>query len=123
MSRITNDLDPGVVNMVEFFCSHGLPTKMSCQGHNKTTMSMFWIEFSTSVTKDDIIRFQRKYLNEYGMFVSSGRFVMRVLAFANEVRCSWEYMAASIEAADSDLHMWQHMESAYAAQKVQLDRR
>lgn len=106
MSKITGKLDPGVIRMVEFFNDNGLPTKMSCQGHNDTNMSMFWVEFDQSVTSDDIIGFQRKHLNKYGAFVSSGRFVKRVLAFANDVRYSWQYMAATMTAADNDLKRW-----------------
>lgn len=42
-------LDPSVVDMVRYFNAHGLPTRMSCEGHNKTNMSMFWIEFASCV--------------------------------------------------------------------------
>lgn len=40
-----NQLDPEVIPLVEYFNRVGLPTCMSCQGHNSTNMSMFWIEF------------------------------------------------------------------------------
>lgn len=106
MSKITGILDKEVIPMVNFFNENGLPTKMSCEGHNKTNQSMFWIEFDSSVTNEDIVQFQRKYLNEYGAFISFGRFVVRILASASGVRYSWEYMAATKEAARSDLQRW-----------------
>lgn len=28
-------IDPGVIPMVKFFNENGLPTHMSCQGHNR----------------------------------------------------------------------------------------
>ena len=59
MSTITGTIDPGVISMVKFFNENGLPTHMSCQGHNKTTMSMFWIEFDRSVTEDNILNFMK----------------------------------------------------------------
>ena len=52
--------------MSSFFNENGLPTNMSCQGHNKTNMSMFWIEFDRMVTEDNIIRFMRSHLNWMG---------------------------------------------------------
>lgn len=79
---------------------------MSCEGHNDTNMSMFWISFDPSVSEDDIIRFQRSHLNQHGGFVSNGRFVNRVIAFGNAVIHSWEYMAATKNAAYGDLARW-----------------
>ena len=101
-----DNLDPRVIPMVEFFNENGLPTEMSCQGHNTTTMSMFWISFDKSVTAEDIIRFQRQHLNRLGGFSINGRFVARILAWSCGVEYSWEYMAATIEAADEDLKHW-----------------
>lgn len=72
-------LDPEVIPLVRYFNQVGLPTCMSCQGHNTTRMSMFWIEFDKSVTNEDIINFQRKHTNEYGGFCINGRFVIRIL--------------------------------------------
>jgi hypothetical protein len=99
-------LDVGVVPLVEYFNSQGLKTKMSCQGHNTTTMSMFWIQFDSSVTEDDIIQFQRQHLNQLGGFSACGRFVKRILAYSTGVRYSWEYMASGVEAANCDLQNW-----------------
>ena len=73
-------LDPEVIPLVRYFNRMGLQTCMSCQGHNNTNMSMFWIEFDKSVTKDDIIEFQRQYTDKYGAFCCNGRFVLRILA-------------------------------------------
>ena len=66
-------IDPGVIPMVKFFNENGLPTHMSCQGHNRTNLSMFWIEFDPSVTEEDIVSFQRNHLDKLGGFSSNGR--------------------------------------------------
>ena len=106
-----NELDPEVIPMVEYFNSVGLPTYMSCQGHNKTNMSMFWIEFDKSVSIDDLVEFERKHTRMAGGFPCNGRFVIRILANSNvltpdsvSLRC--QYMAATIDAAKNDLHRW-----------------
>ena len=99
MSKITGNIDEKALPLVDFFNKNGLPTHMSCQGHNKTNMSMFWIE---------IVAFQRKHTNEFGAFCSCGRFVIRILATGNsdKVEYRYQYMAATIEAAYSDLKSW-----------------
>lgn len=75
-------------------------------------MSMFWIEFDKSVTKDDIIGFQRRHTNKYGGFCCNGRFVIRILAnstgVGSGVEYSYQYMAATIEAAMEDLSCWEN---------------
>ena len=106
MSIVYDELDPDVVPMVEFFNSNGLPTNMSCQGHNRSNMSMFWIRFTKDVTEEDVVRFQRKFLNKYGAFTSCGRFAQRIISFGNCVDKRWEYMAATVEAAQCDLKAW-----------------
>ena len=35
-------LDSEVIPLVKFFNDNGLKTHMSCQGHNKTNMSMYY---------------------------------------------------------------------------------
>ncbi|WP_196031562.1 hypothetical protein [Flavonifractor plautii] len=103
-------LDAEVVPLVRYFNSVGLPTRMSCQGHNETNMSMFWIEFDSSVAEEHIIEFQRKHANKYGGFCCNGRFVMRILANAtgigSGVERTYQYMAATIKAAHDDLERW-----------------
>lgn len=111
MKRYDNyQLDPGVFPLVEYFNNVGLPTRMSCQGHNSTNMSMFWIEFDRSVTEDDIVKFQCSHTNKYGGFCCNGRFAMRILAnttgVGSGVEHSYQYMAATIEAANEDLRNW-----------------
>ena len=69
-----SELDKRVIPLVRFFNENGLPTNMSCQGHNKTNMSMFWIEIDKTVTQDDIVKFMRNHLNWMGSFCSCGRF-------------------------------------------------
>lgn len=103
-------LDADVVPLVRFFNSVGLVTSMSCQGHNETNMSMFWIQFDKSVTEEDIIEFQRRHTNEYGGFCCNGRFVMRILAnttgIGSGVERTYQYMAATVKAAQGDLERW-----------------
>lgn len=108
------ELDERVIPLVQFFNGNGLPTCMSCQGHNRTNMSMFWIEFDKTVTQDDIVKFMRSHLNWMGNFCSCGRFAKRIIAFTNVVDQSesvaecWCYFAATVEAADADLYRWTH---------------
>ena len=64
-----SELDKRVIPLVRFFNENGLPTNMSCQGHNKTNMSMFWIEFDKTVTQDDIVKFMRNHLNWEFLFL------------------------------------------------------
>lgn len=105
-----NQLDPEVIPLVQYFNQVGLPTCMSCQGHNSTNMSMFWVEFAPTVTIEDIIKFQRQHTDKYGAFCCNGRFVIRILAnttgIGNGVEHSYQYMAATVEAANSDLEHW-----------------
>lgn len=109
MSRyVEAKLDKKVVPLVQFFNSNGLPTLMSCQGHNKTNMSMFWIEFDKAVTEADIVTFMRSHLNWAGMFCSCGRFAKRIYASHNSVYECWCYFAATVEAANADLYQWMH---------------
>ena len=100
------DFDPLVVPMVEYFNSHGLKTIMSCQGHNNTNMSMFWIGFDKSVTEEDIIKFQQHHLNTNGNFCICGRMNKRYVVGKDGVWTRFEYDAATIDAADMDLLRW-----------------
>ena len=110
-----NQLDPEVTPLVQYFNQVGLPTYMSCQGHNSTNMSMFWIEFNPSVTVEDIIRFQRDRANQYGGFCCNWRFVSRILVNTTGVGAgveySFQYVAATIEAAQQDLEHWKRGDS------------
>lgn len=47
-------MDKFVIPLIEYFNANGLPTHMSCQGHNSTNMSMFWISFTDEVGVKDI---------------------------------------------------------------------
>lgn len=108
-------LDPEVIPLVRYFNQAGLPTCMSCQGHNKPNMSMFWIEFDRSVTHEDIIEFEREHTNQYGGFCSNGRFVIRIVAnttgLGTGVEYTCQYMAATVEAAMRDLSRWEEDDS------------
>lgn len=102
------DLDPHVVDIVQYFNMQGLTTIMSCEGHNSTNMSMFWIQFSPSVTEDDIIDFQLRHTNPpYNTFTSCGRFAQRIYWGGRTREKSWQYMAATKEAAAKDLKKWE----------------
>lgn len=104
-------MDAKVIPLVNFFNSVGLKTIMSCEGHNKTNMSLFWIEFSPEIQEKDIIEFMSKHKTAFknsSYFISNGRFAQRVLLTPNEaIRRSWLYIAASPIAADDDLKRWQ----------------
>lgn len=101
-----DELDERVIPMVDFFNSIGLKTMMSCQGHNNTNLSMFWIEFDWSVSQDDIIQFMKEHTDKYGNFCSCGRFAKRILWAYGFARETWCYFAATPEAADEDLRGW-----------------
>lgn len=101
------DLDVGVRSIVKYFNDHGLPTLMSCEGHNTTNMSMFWVRFDPSVTEDDIILFQQNHINHFGVFCSCGRFALRVIYGPKGTYRAWDYYAATKEAAGEDLRMWE----------------
>ena len=100
------DYDPLVISMVEYFNSHGLKTIMSCQGHNQTNMSMFWIGFDSSVTEEDIIKFQRAHLDVNSNFCICGRMNKRYVVGENGVWTRFEYDAATVDAANKDLLRW-----------------
>ena len=102
------EMDKNVIPLVEYFNSHGLQTHMSCEGHNKTNMSMFWISFDESVSEVDIVSFQMKHLQRGCRFFSScGRFAERLYVGPKIVK-QWCYFAATIDAAFADLRSWQN---------------
>lgn len=106
-------MDIDCIPMVEYFNKHGLSTVQSCQGHNSTTMSMFWIEFASDVTREDIIRFQLEHVESSGDFFSSGRFANRLFMYTNDdgesvPHESWNYFAATSDAANQDLENWKN---------------
>lgn len=111
--------DPLVIPMVKFFNENGLKTALSCQGHNKTNLSMFWIAFDECVDEEDIQRFMRNHLGPWGWFLSCGRFAKRMIAGykpANgqwSVMYSWCYFAATPDAANEDLRRWNSKEELW----------
>ena len=113
------DLDPLVIPIVNYFNSCGLPTVMSCQGHNKTNMSMFWVQFADSVTDEDIEAFMRCHLDWRGMFPTCGRFAKRMNGFFSvrdgqwKTEEHWCYFAATQKAAAEDLRRWQDTINAW----------
>lgn len=110
--ELPDDIDDYVVPMVIYFNLIGLPTVMSCEGHDNTYMSMFWIEFDQSVTEEDIVNFQMMHLAQpNGAFVSCGWFAERMYVCTGfdgqkEVKRAWRYMAATKLAAMTDITEW-----------------
>ena len=110
------ELDEKVIPLVRYFNENGLKTYMSCQGHNDTYMSMFWIQFDESVTEEDISKFMNNHLRWWGSFISAGRFAERVIGSYSAITQQWQlvkcwcYFASSYKAADYDLERWQQKE-------------
>lgn len=102
-------MDKYVIPLVEYFNNNGLKTKMSCQGHNTTNKSMYWILFDWNITEQDIINFQSKHLYPWNSFSSNGYFAQKVFIDSRGmvIRC-WYYLAATIEAALEDLENWKN---------------
>ena len=112
-------MDTECIEMIKFFNEHGLKTEMSCQGHNKTTQSLFWISFDSSVHTADIVMFQSKYTDKLGNFCACGHFGRRLCLYTetsdndttkHKLYGRWEYVAAGIEAAHKDLQNWKELE-------------
>jgi hypothetical protein len=96
-------LEPAVIPLVDYFNSVGLKTIMSCEGHNNTNMSMFWIDFSTKVTDDDIKNFLFGLNEKYGSAATFGKFAKAIsVGRNNEVHFRWRYMAATKNSAACD---------------------
>jgi hypothetical protein len=92
-------MDPAVLPLVNYFNSIGLKTHMSCEGHNKTNKSMFWIEFDKNVTEADVEAFLIQLKKKYGTFATCGCFAMRMFPGPKYTMRRWRYMAATHEAA------------------------
>lgn len=100
------DLDPAVIPLVNYFNSIGLKTRMSCEGHNKTNVSMFWIEFAKEVTEEDIEAFLISLKEKYGHYGTCGCFAMRVFPGPKYTYHRWRYMAATHKAAQCDYNFF-----------------
>lgn len=101
-----NELDPGVVEMVKYFNENGLKTIMSCEGHNDTNLSRFWIGFTGPDIEKKIVEFQRKHLDKLGQFCANGIFGTRIWSHPTGSIVNYEYTAAGKVAADADLKRW-----------------
>lgn len=100
-------IDERALPLVKYFNSQGLTTEMSCQGHNNTNMSMFWISFNQFITEKDIINFQKRHLKtQYKTFSSCGRFAQRLYIGGPTIIKQWHYFAANPLAAEEDLRQW-----------------
>ena len=85
-------MDKKVIPLVEFFNQRGLKTHMSCEGHNKTNMSIFRIQFDKSVTEDDLIHLEvlvasddlGRVIGKNGKTVNSIRNVVQASSTLNE---------------------------------------
>lgn len=114
-------LDPLCVDIVKFFNRQGLATKMCCQGHNDTTQSLFYVQFEDDIVTDDILDFQKRFLDSRGSFCACGHFGKRVFLCSDykqgneregQVIEIWEYVAGGFAAAEADLKRWTQMEAA-----------
>ena len=114
-------LDPGVINLVKYFNEVGLKTSMSCQGHGITNMSVFWIEFSKSITESDIVDFMSKHSHMWikhdktvgKCFVSNGHFYKRLMLKGHDHDVPyyrWTYVVGTVEAANQDCELWKQMD-------------
>lgn len=107
-------MDAGIIPLVGYFNSVGMKTKMSCQGHDTLSQSLLWVEFASTIGIDNIVEFERAHTDEHGVFWANGRFVIRILAEDPErtthVDYSYQYVAASLEAALDDLNRWKSID-------------
>ena len=95
-------LDSKVIPLVNYFNSIGLKTHMSCEGHNQTNQSMFWIEFDKAVAEENIEAFLIRLREQYGSSATNGCFAMRIFPGPKYTMRRWRYMAATQEAARAD---------------------
>ena len=123
---VYDELDPACVPLVRYFNSHGLPTFFSCEGHpERPGMDIFRIDFQSSVTTLDIVKFQSSHLNRHGVFHTHGKFSKRLVLLAESIdeegsrvpnspvgRSVWWYSAATVVDADRDLRYFQSMDDA-----------
>lgn len=106
-------MEPECVGVVKYFNENGLPTEMSCQGHEQLRQSLFWVSFRPEVDGIAIAEFQQRHLDMRGHFCSCGHFGQRLFVFTDETKgCPvtytvWEYVASSYKAAQEDLRTWQ----------------
>ena len=93
-------MDKGVINLVSYFNSVGLKTKMSCEGHwpEQPNKGMFWISFDKSVTELDICNFINKH-SPSNYYIGYGWFVLRLI---NSEWKEWRYIAPNKEIAEID---------------------
>ncbi len=106
---------PGVIPLVGYFNSQGLTTSMSCEGHPEKTpyMSMFWIQFDKTITKEDIEKWMKCHLDKKGNFVSCGHFVYRFYVGASGTDIRLRYEASNKEVAMEDLKRWEKEDKCY----------
>lgn len=101
-------MDNGVVDLVNYFNSIELKTRMSCEGHypEQINMSLFWISFDKSVSQKDIEDFMKTKCDEYGSYLGHGWFVQRLIPnYGSE----WRYVAANKEIANIDYKIFKSM--------------
>lgn len=94
-------MDKGCINLVEYFNSQGLKTRMSCERHwfpSKDTpnMSLFWISFMPEVTDEQIIQFKLEHNYPNGWFVK------RLIGAG---WLEWRYIAVHKEIANLDYEL------------------
>ena len=94
---------------------------MCCEGHGIPNMSLFWVEFSRSVQKNDILNFMADHshlwVDSFGevrkSFVCNGWFTkcMWPKFSTMTMKSRWRYFVGNSEAADLDVADWEMIDS------------
>lgn len=98
-------MDKKVIPMVNFFNSIGLKTHMSCSGHFNLDgrMSLFWIEFDSSVTEEKLVELWNKN------YTPNGWFVQRLIPGPKYNMHRWCYVTGNWWSAKQDLKNWKKL--------------
>lgn len=88
-----NKIDMECRELVKFFNENGLPTNLSCQGHDN--FNNYFISFDDTVTDNDIANFLLKYSNKYNHSPFVGKFVKWARKISGEIKMNWRYTIAT----------------------------
>lgn len=115
-------LDPGCVNIVRYFNSIELRTKMCCEGHGTPNQSLFWVEFDKSIPDEAFHKFIHEHSRYAVMasgkvtrsFISNGHFYKQVFVSGEEgenVKYVWRYIVGNATAANLDVDTYTRMDN------------
>ena len=105
-------IDPECLPLVEYFNRHGLTTAMSCQGHNNTNMSMYWIDLPQALVKKTLSGSSRSICLAYWVILHPTGGLpcaciwLWMITDAYVLLKGWHYFAATVDAAFEDLEQW-----------------